>query len=88
VIEIRPGARVTLGTLFELWGQPLSRRAVAGFRAPPARALVAYVGTGAVGVRRWRGNPRAIPLRRHTRIVLELASAIPPHTTYDFPPGL
>lgn len=88
VIEIRAGARVTLGTLFTLWGEPLSRRRVAGFHAPRGRPLVAYVGTRPVGVARWRGDPRAIPLRRHTRIVLELASAIPPHTTYEFPPGL
>ncbi len=83
VLEIRTGARLTLGSLFDVWGQPLSRRGAVGFRLPAGATVVAYVGT-----RRWRGNPRAIPLRRHTRVVLELWSHIPPHRAYDFPPGL
>jgi hypothetical protein len=79
VLTISTARPVTLGEVFDLWGQPLSRRAVATFRGP----VVAYVGT-----RRWRGDPRAIRLARHTRVVLELASRIPPHRTYVFPPGL
>jgi hypothetical protein len=79
VLAITPGRPVTLGEVFDLWGQPLSRRAVATFRGP----VLAYVGT-----RRWRGDPRAIRLARHTRVVLELASRLPPHRTYVFPPGL
>jgi hypothetical protein len=83
VVDVRSGARVTLGELFDVWGQPLSAGAVAGFRAPASGSVIAYVGT-----RRWRGDPRAIPLGRHERIVLELLSRVPPHRTYDFPPGL
>jgi hypothetical protein len=83
VLEIRDGERLTLGALFALWGQPLSHHGAAGFTAPRGQALVAYVGT-----ERWRGDPRAIPLRRHARIVLEIESHVPPHTSYDFPPGL
>jgi hypothetical protein len=83
VMQISDGTRLTLGTLFALWGQPLSHHGAAGFSAPRGHALVAYVGTA-----RWTGDPRTIPLRRHTRIVLEIASHVPPHTSYDFPPGL
>lgn len=83
VIDVRGGARPTLGELFDISGQPLGRRVVAGFRAPRGSPLVAYVDG-----RRWTANPRAIVLVRHARIVLEVASAIPPHRVYLFPPGL
>jgi hypothetical protein len=68
-----------LGTLFALWGQPLGRRALAGFRGP----VLAYVDG-----RRWRGSPRSIPLRRHAQIALEIDGALLPHPHYEFPPGL
>jgi hypothetical protein len=83
VLEVRAGAAPTLGELFDVWGQPLTRRRFAGFRAARGRSVVAYVGT-----RRWPGDPRAIPLTRHARVVLELDSRIPPHRVYVFPPGL
>jgi hypothetical protein len=76
---IRLAAPATLGTLFEVWRQPLSRTRLVGFRGPVR---------GFVAGRRWRGDPRAIPLRRHAQIVLEVGRHIPPHATYEFPPGL
>ncbi len=79
VLAAQRGRRITLGEVFDLWGQPLTRNDVAGFRGP----LTVYVGT-----RRRPGDPRAIVLSRHERIVLELATRIPPHRTYVFPPGL
>jgi hypothetical protein len=79
VLAVQRTRRVTLGEVFDLWGQPLTRNDVAGFRGP----LAVYVGT-----RRWHGDPRAIVLSRHERIVLELATRIPPHRAYVFPPGL
>jgi hypothetical protein len=72
-------AAPTLGALFAVWGQPLSRGRLAGFRG----SVTAYLG-GA----RWSGPPGAIPLTRHAEIVLEVGGAIPPHRTYLFPPGL
>ena len=69
----------TLGALFAIWGQPLSRGRLAGFHGP----VTAYLG----GVR-WSGPPGAIPLTRHAEIVLEVGGAILPHRTYLFPPGL
>jgi hypothetical protein len=68
-----------LGTVFKLWGQPLSGDALAGFRGP----VLAFVDG-----RRWRAAPQAIPLRRHAQIVLEIDGALPPHPHYEFPPGL
>lgn len=80
LLELR--GPVTLGELFAIWGQSLSATRVAGFHLGHER-LVAYLDT-----KRWHADPRSIPLRRHTRVVLELASRIPPHRQYVFPPGL
>lgn len=79
VIEVAPGTHVTLGRLFDLWGQPLSHNRLAGFSG----AVSAFVGG-----KHWLGDPRAIPLRRHAQIVLELGGYIPPHPSYLFPAGL
>jgi hypothetical protein len=81
VIELEQGATLTLGQLFRLWGQPLSRTRLVGFTSrTPLRAFV--------DGRRWHGDPRAIPLRRHAEIVLELGGSVPPHAAYLFPGGL
>jgi hypothetical protein len=80
IVEVRPGARLTLGRLFAVWGQPLSPTSLAGFstrRSAPVRAYVAG--------RRWRGRLGAIPLRRHAQIVLELGRFVPPHRSFRFP---
>ena len=79
VIEVAGGRRMTLGDLFDLWGQPLGRRRVAAFRA---RTHVW------VGGRPWRGDPRAVPLTRHAQIVVSDDPRVPVHATYVFPPGL
>jgi hypothetical protein len=80
LLELRRGARLTLGQLFDVWGQPLSRTRMARFAGTPARPLRAYLG----GVRR-RGDPRALPLRPGAVIVLELGPFVPPHARYRFP---
>jgi hypothetical protein len=80
VVEVDThGTPKTLGRLFAVWGQPLSPRRMAGFKGR-VRAYVAG--------RPWPGNPRSIPLRRHTQIVLEVGGYVRPHDTYLFPPGL
>jgi hypothetical protein len=80
VVEVEAGGHErALGHLFSVWGQPLSRDRMAGFRG----RVRAYVGG-----RRWRGDARAIPLRRHAQIVLEVGGYVPPHRTYRFPPNL
>ena len=83
VLEIRRRARLTLGRLFAVWGQPLGATRLAGFstrRSVPVRAYVAG--------RRWRGPLGAIPLTRHTQIVLELGRFVPPHHSFRFRSGL
>ena len=78
VFELRSGA-LRLGTLFAVWGQPLSRRRLADFSGP----VTAYLGG-----RRWPGEPGAIPLRPHSEIVLEVGGHVSPHPRYLFPHGL
>jgi hypothetical protein len=70
---------VTLGDLFDVWRQPLTRDRMLSFRGR-VRAYVAG--------RPWRGDPRAIPLARHAQIVVQVGPYIRPHVVYPFPPGL
>jgi hypothetical protein len=77
VIEV--GGRATLDEFFAVWGHPLSPSRIAGFRGQ----VLAFVGG-----KRWRGDPRKIPLTRHAQIVLEVGGYVPPHPRYLFPPGL
>lgn len=83
LIEVRRGLRATLGEFFDLWGQPLSRTRLVGFSARRGKFVSAYVNG-----RRWKGDPRLIPLRRHTAIVLEVSGYFPPTRVYAFPPAL
>jgi hypothetical protein len=83
VIEVAEGTRLDLGQLFQVWGQPLSRDRLAGFRAAAGQRVLAFVDG-----RRYSGDPRTIPLRRHAEIVLEIGGYVPPHTSYLFPKGL
>jgi hypothetical protein len=76
---VAQGPAPVLGSLFAVWGQPLSSGRLAGFRGPVAAF---------VGGRRWSGSPGSIPLRRHAEIVLQIGGELPPHPTYLFPPGL
>ncbi len=82
LLELRAGARLTLGELFAIWGQPLSRTRLAAFRATPAAAVRAYLDG-----RRWQGDPRALPLGAHAVVVLEVGRRVAPHVRYRFPPG-
>ena len=78
-VELARGARLTLGQLFAVWGQPLSPGRLAGFRG----RVRAYV----YGRRR-TGDPRRIVLAPHANVVLELGGYVPPHPAYLFPRGL
>jgi len=83
VIALRRGARITLGEFFDIWGQPLSHLSIGPFTTLLSSPVVAYFDG-----RRWSGDPRAIPLRRHSLIVLEVDGPVLPHRVYLFPPGL
>ena len=79
VIEVRRGARLTLGDVFRIWGRPLGPNRIAGFHG---RVLTF------IGGRLHRGDPRSIPLTRHAQIVLELGGYVAPHPRYLFANGL
>ena len=83
VIELDGTIQMTLGDFFAVWGRPLSARRLLGFRAASGDRVRAYVNG-----RSWRADLRAIPLRRHDEIVLEVGPLIPPHPSYRFPKGL
>ena len=83
VIEVAGGTAMTLGDFFALWGQPLGAQRLAGFDAVGSERVRAWLDG-----RRWRGGVRAIPLRSHAEIVLELGSFVSPHASYLFRKGL
>jgi hypothetical protein len=74
IVADRPG--LTLGDLFAVWGQPLGARRLAGF----AGTVVAFVGGREV-----QGDVRAIRIRHHAQIVVEVSGYVPPHAHYVFP---
>ena len=83
VVEVVKGSHLTVGQLFSIWGQPLGRGRLAGFRAADGERVLAFVD----GVR-WGGDPRSIRLARHAEIVLEIGGFVPPHTSFRFRRGL
>jgi hypothetical protein len=80
VVEAAASRPLRLGDVFRVWGQPLSPRRLAGFRS--AQRVLSFVNG-----RRYLGDPRTIPLRRHDEIVLEIGGYVPPHVSYLFPKG-
>jgi hypothetical protein len=78
VIEVAT-AGLTLGDLFTLWGQSLSRTRAGAFRG----SVNVYVDG-----RRWTEDPRAVPLARHAQITIAVGGGVPIHRRYEFPPGL
>jgi hypothetical protein len=76
-IEAPVGGPYTLGMLFDIWGQPLGDSNIAGQKG----VVTAYVnGT------KYDGDLRAIPLRAHSEITLEVGPVVPP-PSYTFPPN-
>jgi hypothetical protein len=69
--------RYKLGMLFDIWGEPLSRDNVAGFKGP----VTAYV-NGTL----YNGDLRDISLLSHQEITLEVGTPVVPPPNYAFPP--
>jgi hypothetical protein len=69
----------TLGNFFDIWGEPLGTREVAGLKGV-VRSFVD--GTP------YSGNPRNIPLGAHTQITLEVGRPLVTPPVYIFPKGL
>jgi hypothetical protein len=68
---------LTLGDVFEIWGEPLAADRMASFRGRV---------TAFVGGERVEGDPATIPLRDGAEIVLQVGGFVPPHRTFLFPP--
>ena len=81
VIHIEAPGKVSfrLGQFFDVWNQRLDRRHLGA----QAGRVVAYVNG-----QRFRGDPRAIALRPHAQITLELGGPLRPASSITFPPGL
>jgi hypothetical protein len=68
----------TLGQFFDVWGKPLSATRAASLSGK----LKVFVGD-----RRYAGDPRAIVLKPHELITIELGRTVVP-PPFRFPPGL
>jgi hypothetical protein len=75
-LEAPAGGPFTLGNLFDIWGQPLGDDGVGGAKGP----VTAFV-NGAP----YTGDLRAIPLRSHELITLEVGKPVVPPPYYTFP---
>src|SRR5512138_424910 len=62
----------TLGNLFHIWGQPLSRTNVGGITGMP---IVFYVSDNGTTVR-WDDDPATIPLMSHRLITIQIGSSL------------
>jgi hypothetical protein len=80
LVLLAAGGPRTLGELFGLWGQPLSRRRVAGFRAHAAGRVRVFID----GVL-WRGGPGSAPVFAGAQVTVEVGAYVPPHVHYVFP---
>jgi hypothetical protein len=79
LVEVRRGVPATLGDLFALMDQPLSRTRLGAFGGP-VRAWL--------NGRRWRGPVRELPLPRHAQVVVVVGvRRVPVHAAYRFPAG-
>jgi hypothetical protein len=83
LLLVRPGARLTVASVFRAWGQPLSSSRIASFSAGPGQLVSVFVNGRPRG-----GSPGSVPLTRHAEIVLEVGPHVPPHSFYTFPPAM
>ena len=77
-LDAPAGGDYTLGMLFDIWGRELARDNIGGAKGD----VTAFVnGT------KYDGDLRAIPLKSHQRIVLEVGTPIVPPPNYVLPPN-
>jgi hypothetical protein len=77
-VEPPTDALLTLGQVFDVWGQPLSRSNVAGFSGNV---------TAFVNGQRYNDDLRALRLEPRMQINLQVGSPVVAPPTYLFPPG-
>lgn len=80
LVLMEAGPPVTLGQFFDLWGQRLSDRTVAGFSAAIGKEVAVFINGS-----RWRGEPSLAPMAPRTQIAIEVGPPVPPHGYYTFP---
>jgi hypothetical protein len=80
-VESPVEATYTLGQFFDIWGQPLNRTDVAIYPVTGGQLTVFVDG------KEFAGDPRDIPLKAHSQIVIEIGQTGPP-PEYVFPAGL
>lgn len=71
-VEAPAAATFTLGQLFSIWGQPLTRDNVAGITGLPVEVFITEGGT----VTRYSGDPKEIELKSHRHIAIQIGSDI------------
>jgi hypothetical protein len=79
VLDLARGQRLTIGDLFHLWGQALTRHRIASFHS--RLAVRAYVAG-----KRVLGDAARVRLTPKAQIVVELGAYVPPHRSFLFPP--
>jgi hypothetical protein len=80
VLLADPARTYRLGEFFDLWGQTLDRRRMAGFQAPIHDRVRVYLDGMS-----WRGDPRNAPIAPRAQMTIEVGGYVPPHAHYDFP---
>ena len=69
----------TLGKFFDVWHEPLSRRQFLAYKVGPSQSMRVYANQ-----KPYVRNPRAIPLRRHTTITVEIGPPFSAPVKYYF----
>jgi hypothetical protein len=95
-IEAPKSRTFTLGEFFDIWSkwsgikQPLDATHVSSFTLTPDQSLVVYVDPGdGTGPKLYTGDPRAIVLRAHEVITLEVSPpTVAPPPSFTFATGL
>jgi hypothetical protein len=80
LLLMEAGRPVTLGQFFDLWGQRLSRRMVAGFSPSSGTGVAVFIDGS-----RWRGDPSFASIAPRAQITIEVGPRVTPHARYRFP---
>jgi len=80
LVLMEAGSPVRVGQFFDLWGQRLSGRTVAGFSGSTGNAVSVFIDGS-----RWRGDPSSAPVAAGAQIAIEVGPHVPPHRRYTFP---
>lgn len=80
-VESEGYRRMTLGTLFRIWGEPLSRTQVAD--SPPNAPISFFVNDGG-DLREYAGDPNEIELLSHRAVTIQIGTPLTQIQSYDW----